>query len=99
MPNFILLCRDKPGAIAIRQETRPAHLDYITEMGGRVLLAGPMLNEADAPIGSMLIIDAADAAEAKTITKADPYAKAGLFEDVQILPYRIVTGSLAAEKA
>lgn len=95
MPQFILLCCDKPDSTALRQETRPAHLGYIDEAGAKVLLAGPMLNSEGAPAGSMLIIEAQDKAAADAFAKADPYAKAGLFEEVSVIPYRLVAGSLA----
>ncbi|MEO1136664.1 MAG: YciI family protein [Pseudomonadota bacterium] len=98
MPQFILLCRDKPGAAGLRQETRPDHLAYIKSAGEKVRLAGPMLDKEggpdSAPTGSMLIIEAADQAEADAFAKADPYARAGLFEEVRVIPYRLVAGAL-----
>ena len=97
MPAFILLCHDKADSLPLRQETRERHLDYIAEKGSAVLLAGPMLNENGQPVGSMLVIDAADAEAAQRFAQADPYAEAGLFENVEIKPYRIVTGALAPD--
>lgn len=97
MPAFILLCRDKDNAVPLRMETRPIHLDYIAEAGEKVLLAGPMLNDAGDPIGSLIIIEAEDAQAAKAFADNDPYARAGLFTDVEIAPYRIVTGALTSK--
>lgn len=102
MPQFILLCRDKPGAASLRQDTRPDHLAYIQAAGEKVLLAGPMLDKEDgpdsAPVGSMLIIEATDQAGAEAFAKADPYAQAGLFADVSVIPYRLLAGALAPNK-
>lgn len=95
MPAFTLLCHDKDGALSLRMENRPAHLDFIAEAGERVLLAGPLLNEAGEPKGSLLIIEADNADAARTFAESDPYARAGLFDNVEITPYRIVTGALA----
>jgi uncharacterized protein YciI len=90
MPQFILLCRDKPDSLALRMETRPAHLEYFQNFGNKLQLGGPMLDEAGNPAGSMLIIEAADAAEAQSIADADPYYKAGLFAEVRVIPFKTV---------
>ncbi|WP_425410656.1 YciI family protein [Hyphococcus sp.] len=99
MPQFALICRDKPGGLPLRQQTRERHLYYIKENSAAVLLAGPLLNEKGEPIGSLLVIEAEDAAKAKDFAKSDPYAVAGLFEDVEIRPYQVVTGALAPKPA
>ena len=92
--TFLLICHDRTDAGDLRSETRDRHLDYLGQAGDQVLLAGPMLSDDGQPIGSLLIIEAADAAEAKTFADNDPYALAGLFEKVDIRPYRMVTGAL-----
>ncbi len=92
---YLLLCRDRADAGDLRTKTRETHLAFIRDAGEKVLLAGPMLNPEGAPIGSLLIIDADDEAAARRFAEADPYAQAGLFETVEIQPYRIVTGALA----
>lgn len=98
MPQFILFCRDKPDSLPLRQATRPAHLDYIAGNMAAILLAGPMLDDKGDPAGSMLIIEATDQAAAQAFAANDPYALAGLFAEVSVTPYRIVTGSLATTK-
>lgn len=90
MPQFILLCRDKPDSLELRMVTRPAHLAYFAEFGPRLILGGPMLDDAGNPAGSMLIIEAADRAEAQSIADEDPYKKAGLFAEVSVLPFKTV---------
>ena len=95
MPVFTLLCHDKDDALAVRMETRPVHLDYIAGAGEQVLLAGALLNEAGDPAGSLIIIEAENADAARAFADNDPYAKAGVFKQVDIAPYRIVTGALA----
>lgn len=97
MGLFVLLCEDRDGAADLRQETRPAHLDYLAQKGDRVWLAGPLLGDDGQPVGSMLIVDAADESAARSFAENDPYAKAGLFSDVKIRPYRIVTGAIAPD--
>jgi uncharacterized protein len=41
-------------------------------------------------IGSMLIVEAENEAEARALLAEDPYAKAGLFQNVEVLPWRWV---------
>lgn len=87
---FALLCRDKPGALQVRMDTRPKHLEHLNAMNakGALKMAGPFLGPDGNPNGSLLIIEAADEAEARAIAEADPYAKAGLFEAIDIRPFR-----------
>jgi uncharacterized protein YciI len=49
-----------------------------------------VLDPAGNPCGSLLVVEAADRAEAEAFAAADPYAKAGLFESVAIRPFRTV---------
>ncbi len=98
MPQFLLLCRDKPDSVDLRMATREAHLAYIAKADGNVLLAGPMLDDNGRPVGSLLIIDAEDRNAANAFAEADPYAKASLFEDVEVRPYKLVTGKLLAKE-
>ncbi|GJL92682.1 YciI family protein [Hyphococcus sp.] len=90
MPQFILICRDKPDSLALRIETRQAHLEYFHKFGNKLQLGGPMLDEAGNPVGSMLIIEAADATAAQSIADADPYQRAGLFAEVSVIPFKTV---------
>ena len=86
-----LIARDKPGALHIRQENRPAHVEYLKSTGV-VAQAGPLLDDAGDMIGSLVILDVADKAAAQDWADNDPYAKAGLFADVQLIPWNRVIG-------
>ncbi|MGA1180548.1 MAG: YciI family protein [Marivivens sp.] len=86
-----LMTRDKPGALQIRLDTREAHLAYIKETGV-VEMAGPFLDEAGQMCGSMIVLDVADLAAARTWAENDPYNKAGLFSDVRIQEWKKVIG-------
>lgn len=99
MPEFILLCRDKANALSLRAKTRPAHLEYIAAKGDAVLVGGPILDKNGDPAGSMLVISAADSQAAHAFAEGDPYARAGLFETVEVAPYRLIAGTLSKTKA
>jgi uncharacterized protein len=90
MATFVLHCLDHPGALDLRLAHRPAHLDYARSFGAQLKLAGPLLDDAGDPIGSLLLIDVADRAAANAFAANDPYAKAGLFQSVDIRPFRHV---------
>ena len=85
-----LIARDKDGALQTRMDNRSAHLAYIEETGV-VSQAGPLLDE-DQMIGSLIILDVDDLAAAKSWTDGDPYAKAGLFQSVELIPWKKVIG-------
>ncbi|WP_170361052.1 YciI family protein [Ruegeria arenilitoris] len=85
-----LIARDKDGALQTRLDNRAAHLAYIEETGV-VAQAGPLLN-GDAMIGSLVILDVEDLAAAQAWADNDPYAKAGLFTSVELIPWKKVIG-------
>ena len=86
---FALICKDKPGKLELRLATRPAHVDYLTALNaaGRLKFAGPLLGDDGKPLGSLVAVEAEDRAGAQDIAANDPYAKADLFESVEIHPW------------
>ena len=81
---FALICTDKPDSVDLRMNNRPDHLAFLNGLGDRLKAGGPFVNDAGAPIGSLVVIEANDQAEAEQIAAEDPYAKAGLFKSVEI---------------
>jgi uncharacterized protein YciI len=94
MALFALICIDKPDALALRMATRQAHFDYIGSHPGVLRLGGPFLDEAGEMAGSLMIIEAADLAAAEAFSAGDPYRKAGLFERVEVRPWRATFGEV-----
>ena len=93
---FVITAMDKPGSRALRAATRPAHFDYVRTTGA-VKLGGPFLDEAGGMIGSLLIIEAADLAEAKRWQDDDPYVRAGLFAHADLRPWKATANNCNAE--
>lgn len=85
-----LICIDKPGHLAVRQENRAAHLAHI-EASGVVEMAGPFLDDG-AMCGSLVVLDVETLDAAREWAAADPYAKAGLFQSVDIREWKKVIG-------
>ena len=94
MPLYALSCVDKPNALEVRMGAREAHLAYIRERLDKVKLAGPYLNEDDRMAGSLLIIEADSLDEARAVNAHDPYTLAGLWDRVDVRPFRATIGQL-----
>lgn len=86
-----LIAKDKPGALNVRADNRPAHLDYLKSTD-LVAQAGPLLDADGGMIGSLIILDVADIVTAQEWADSDPYAKAGLFASVELIHWNRVIG-------
>ncbi|MCA0271767.1 MAG: YciI family protein [Proteobacteria bacterium] len=87
---YAVICRDKPGHLQVRLDTRAEHLAYI-EKTGIVKMAGPFL-EGGQMCGSLVILDTGDLANAEAWAAGDPYKAAGLFESVTVTEWKKVIG-------
>ncbi len=88
---FIVYCIDKPDHGHLRTENRPAHLDYLNRHRDNLYTAGPTLDEdGETMTGSLLIVDFPDRAAVEAFAADEPYARAGLFERVDIKPWKMV---------
>jgi len=95
MPLFVLTCVDRPGGLALRMSTREAHFAYARSLPGVVRLGGPLLDDKGEMIGSLIVIEAPDIAAARRFNAEDPYTRAGLFERVDVAPWRVTFGAIA----
>ena len=86
-----LIARDKPGALDTRMANRAAHLDYVSQTG-IVQMAGPLLDDDGQMIGWLLILEVETMEGAMKGATGDPYSKAGLFRDVEMIPWKKVIG-------
>jgi hypothetical protein len=86
---FACYCLDDPDKLDVRLATRVAHLDYIAASAGMVKSGGPLLkDDGETMIGSLLIVEAKDRAEAERWIRNDPYNKAGLFTRVELNAFK-----------
>ena len=93
---FVVTAFDRPGAGQLRAERRPAHLAYLEGKASQIRAGGALLGPDDQPIGSLLIIEAADQAAAEALVTGDPFRRDGVFERVEVRPWRAVLGSWVA---
>ena len=88
MPYFIETV-DKPGHQHVRQANRPAHLEYLAAHSKLLLACGAKLNDDGSDGGGgIYIVDVETRDAARALIEADPFFKAGLFADVQIVRWR-----------
>jgi uncharacterized protein len=85
---FALICTDKPNSLDLRMSVRSDHLAYLSRLSSKMKAAGPFLDDANNPCGSLVIIEAENRSEADAMAAKDPYAIAGLFSNVEIKPWR-----------
>ncbi|SEB16785.1 YciI family protein [Paraburkholderia sartisoli] len=83
---FAVIARDHPDSTALRARTKARHVVHLDAAadGLRVLQTGPLLDEKGAEAGSLLILEATSIEAVQAFMKADPYAQAGLFAQVEI---------------
>lgn len=94
MPHFVLTCIDKPESLALRMATREAHLAWVRGRIGELKLGGPFLDDKGDMAGSLMILEEPDLAAAQAFSAEDPYTKAGLWQSVDIRPFRVTLGQL-----
>lgn len=90
MPLFAVICRDKPGALQVRLDTRDAHLAHIRD-SGIVAMAGPLMEDGQM-CGSLVVLDTDDLTAAQAWAAGDPYKAAGLFASVDVIAWNKVIG-------
>lgn len=95
MKQFVVTAHDKKNSTVVRAANRAAHLAYIADaqkMGVTILLAGPLFENVDCETmaGSHLVLMAQDINVIKDFLAKDPYNQAGLFDRVEVYPFKKV---------
>jgi uncharacterized protein YciI len=81
---FIVSGRDRPGNLDQRVRFRTEHRAHYAALGEDLLLAGPYLDDAGEPIGSMIIMRAENQQAAQRYAEADPYWTNGVFSSLSV---------------
>ena len=94
---YALYCRDAPDSGDLRRANREAHLAYARSTDC-IRMAGPLLaDDGETMIGSLFVIEAEDMDAVARFRAADPYVEAGLFDRVEVHPFRWLLGSAPPE--
>ncbi len=95
---YAIHAKDRQGSLEKRLASRPAHFERLKELNrlGRLLTAGPIPaidSEDPGPagfLGSLVIADFPDISAAKTWAADDPYFEAGVYQEVDVYPFKRV---------
>jgi uncharacterized protein len=98
MSHFAVIAWDVPDSAAIRDAARGAHFAHIERIVDRVAVAGPLKGADGAIIGSLVVLDVANVADAEAVLRADPYFSAGVWDRWAIHPFVAAAGEWVGGK-
>ena len=92
MPLYVFIGHDGPRGPELRKQHRPAHLAGLEplEAEGRIRHAGPLLDAAGQPAGSLILFEAESLDAARALAARDPYVVEGVFERHEVHETRVV---------
>ncbi len=86
---YVIITKDKDNSLALREQVRAEHLDYLTRNKAKLLAAGAQTaDDGSGGYGGVIIVDTEDRAEAEAFIQNDPFTKAGLFDMIQVTRWR-----------
>ena len=86
---YIIETFDKPQHQAVRQQHRPAHLDFLAQSAQLLLACGAKLHDDGSDMGGGLYVVNLDTREAaQAFIESDPFYQADLFAEVRITRWR-----------
>lgn len=87
MGRYVLIGRDGADGLARRKLHREAHLANLKPLAdaGRVVYAGPLLDDAEQPCGSVIVFEAESLEAARRFAATDPYVVHGVFASHEVL--------------
>lgn len=82
-----------------RQRHRPAHLEGAARMqaAGRLIMGGAILDAAGGMIGSAAVAAFDTRAELDEWLRTDPYVTGGVWQKIDVIPYRVAPHFLPAQ--
>jgi len=92
MMIYVIFGTDKTGMLALREKIRPEHRRYLRQRHKvTVIQGGPTLCDRDLSMnGSLIVVESETLAQVTEFIERDPYSQAGLFESVDIRPWKSV---------
>jgi uncharacterized protein len=85
---FVIIGHDGPNGARLRPALRPAHLENLRPLvdAGKIVVAGPFTDGS----GSLIVADFESEDAARAFAQNDPYTLEGVFERVEVKPFRKV---------
>ena len=95
---YVIYSVDRNDSLEARAGARPAHLERVQALvdQGCVLVAGPRpAIDAEDPgpagfLGSLIVARFDSLEEAKAWADSDPYVEAGVYDSVEVTPFKLV---------
>lgn len=95
---YAIIGHDRPETLDLRKATRSAHVQRLEALksAGKLMLAGPFpaIDSEDPGMagftGSLIVAEFESLEHAKAWAGADPYLAAGVYERVDVRPFRKV---------
>ena len=82
--KFVVLCGEKVGSAEPRARALVDHMKHLESAKDQIFLAAALKNEAGLPSGSIMIVSATDANDARRIVERDPFFSAGVWESLHV---------------
>ncbi len=92
MSTKFLVIYDQPSDPTLnaeRDRLRPEHIAFRKGLGAALALAGPLLDDENGPVGSVIIVAGESRAAVAALATEDPFVKAGVLTIKSITPMRI----------
>ncbi|MGW7413887.1 YciI family protein [Streptomyces sp. NPDC054863] len=91
--EFFCYHRDRPGSLPLRHELLEAHWSYMDGYAKELIARGPTLTaDAEAPTGSVHVVDLPDVLAARAFAFDEPGYQAGVYQDVLLRRWRNLLG-------
>jgi hypothetical protein len=90
--DYFFFCRDKPATGELRRQVVEAHWSFMDGFETVMTARGPTLADDGMPSGSMHIVDLPDRRAAEHFAYDEPYAKAGVYEEIFFHRWRNALG-------
>jgi len=95
---YIIYSKDRENSLQARVDARPDHIARLNALlaEGRMLLAGPrpaIDSEDPGPagfVGSLVVAQFESLQDARVWADADPYVAAGVYESIEVTPFKRV---------
>tara|TARA_S200000501_G_C20228868_1_gene484885 strand:+ start:80 stop:352 length:273 start_codon:yes stop_codon:yes gene_type:complete len=87
---YSIICYDHNNSSEKRKKLRPKHINYLTKNKNLILFAGPIMDDEDMIIGSLIVINFENKNQVEIFSKNDPYYLGGLFKKVLINKFKKV---------
>ena len=92
---YVFIGRDKPDNLEQRLAVRPVHLEHLQRLGEKLVAAGALLDNAEKPEGSLMVLEAESLEDAKVAFAADPFVQQGVFASWEVKPWRLAIDNMA----